>query len=1283
MTGNPGITRPVKTRVGAVVSIVLSVLLGAVFLAAGIAKLISGQEFLTILSVYPSLPAWLAAFLGVSVPWVEIALGILLIGGWTRRYSLYIAVILSLVFISVNSYAIAIGAEDTCGCLGQAIPMTHWQSLLLDLAMLGTAVYLLLPAARPQASLDQLIREAGISTMMRIVLPVLLVAAIFTQPAPVGVNAADPELPKPQLAPLNPAFTNRTSTRPQTTAPTAEIPGRLGLIPSPMDLSHLKSAKPAAAPQSLTVLPATFDWRTLSKVTPVKDQGACGTCWVFGNIAIMESRVLTTSGSAFDFSEQNLTVCTDPSYTYLAADRCGAGGELLMAPDTLTKKGARLENCQPYNTGIINTQACNDTCATIVRATDWRLVANSPDQITEIKNALYNYGPVTATYVVGSGRMFQVSGNYVYYWSNCSEAPNHLVAIVGWDDTVTHPSGGGSGAFIVKNSWGTSWANQGYFYLAYGSANLQGIGSFHGSAGYVPGGLAERLYYWDEAGLVNSMGYGSNTAWMGALFTAAEAGNLTRVEFWTTSNNASYQLFVYDGNLSGTTLYRSEGTCPEMGFYSIKLDPPVALANGQNFAVAVRMTTPGYNFPIPTEYVIQGFVSPPIQQGKTFGKIDGGNWLDTANNGINVSLRARVQSAEAPLPPTGLTAIATLSTTINLTWTDRSTNETGFKIERKTGAYGTYAEITTTAAGVTSYGDTGLSANTTYYYRIRAVSNTGVSEYSDEAYTTTQPASITVTSPNGGESWPVNSLQVITWTSSNVPGTVKIELSRDSGSTWQTLFTDILNESEVAKWTVSGAATTQARIRISSNSLPSVQDISNADFTITPPTLMVSTGAATGVNSTTATLNGNLTSLGTATSVNVSFEYGTTTGYGTATATQTRTTTGAFSAGVSGLTPNTLYHYRAKADGATAGTASGADVTFTTLTAQARVSVNSGASIDLHPNHTRSAIPITISNIPNLGAGNGVASFNINLTWDPAVIRTDSLTGAAITGWTITPGTPNNTSGTANITGSTTSNYLTTDAVVGNINLTAIGSAGSYTTIAVAVTSLTDKNSQAIASSPIGAQVNITNLQAETGHIQAIDADGVAIISVVVGRIKDITTGNTTTIPGGLGGFSATATSSPASGILLLAIRGAPPYLSPSLDSSGTFSVSSVATPEQPNNSTVAKLVPRLTGDCNTTYVLDIAFQQIIAAAGGQNVPEQQSSQITLRRGDVKLDSTVDIFDAMYIAQYVIGNRPLSQINPLNAASVKQDGASGDKIDIFDAMYIAQYVVGLRNSRFE
>lgn len=204
---------------------------------------------------------------------------------------------------------------------------------------------------------------------------------------------------------------------------------------------------------------------------------------------------------------------------------------------------------------------------------------------------------------------------------------------------------------------------------------------------------------------------------------------------------------------------------------------------------------------------------------------------------------------------------------------------------------------------------------------------------------------------------------------------------------------------------------------------------------------------------------------------------------------------------------------------------------------------------------------------------------------------------------------------------------------------------------------------------------------AETALAAGADSDGLAVVNVNINRVKD-GGGATAVIPGGVGGYSAT--SSPSGGIELLGVRGVAPYDGPTFNATtGVFGVASVASPSQPSNATLARLVPRLTGDKDTTCTLNVAFQQILAASGGTNVPEDGSKSLAFRRGNVKVDSQVDVFDAMYIAQCIVGVRPWSEINVVNAASVKHDGAGGDKVDIFDAMYIAQYIVGLRNNRFE
>jgi len=91
----------------------------------------------------------------------------------------------------------------------------------------------------------------------------------------------------------------------------------------------------------------------------------------------------------------------------------------------------------------------------------------------------------------------------------------------------------------------------------------------------------------------------------------------------------------------------------------------------------------------------------------------------------------------APSTPTSLSASVASSTQINLSWQDNATNETGYKVERKTGASGTYSEIASLSAGSTSYSNTGLTDGTQYYYQVRAYNSAGNSNYSNESNGTT------------------------------------------------------------------------------------------------------------------------------------------------------------------------------------------------------------------------------------------------------------------------------------------------------------------------------------------------------------------------------------------------------------------------------------------------------------------------------------------------------------------------------------------------------------------
>ncbi len=122
-------------------------------------------------------------------------------------------------------------------------------------------------------------------------------------------------------------------------------------------------------------------------------------------------------------------------------------------------------------------------------------------------------------------------------------------------------------------------------------------------------------------------------------------------------------------------------------------------------------------------------------------------YASTAGAGaIRRELAGNTSSPTPPAAPSGLSATANSSSQINLTWTDNSGNESGFKVERKQGS-GSYSQVGTVGANVTSYSSTGLSASTAYTYRVSAYNGAGTSSFTNPASATT-PAASACTSTN-------------------------------------------------------------------------------------------------------------------------------------------------------------------------------------------------------------------------------------------------------------------------------------------------------------------------------------------------------------------------------------------------------------------------------------------------------------------------------------------------------------------------------------------------------
>ena len=204
-------------------------------------------------------------------------------------------------------------------------------------------------------------------------------------------------------------------------------------------------------------LPDSFDWRDGGGVTPIRNQGSCGSCWAFATIAPVESAILRTMGIPADLSEQWLVSC------YVDEDHHGCDGGW-WAFDPLIDPGACLESDFPY---VAWDAPCGGPYNYPYHLQYWSYVGTGQSDtpsVEEIKQAIVTYGPVTVALHVGMN--FQGYSGGVFDIDERGEI-NHAVALVGWDDNQ-----GENGVWFLRNSWGTGWGEDGYMRIGYGKSEI-------------------------------------------------------------------------------------------------------------------------------------------------------------------------------------------------------------------------------------------------------------------------------------------------------------------------------------------------------------------------------------------------------------------------------------------------------------------------------------------------------------------------------------------------------------------------------------------------------------------------------------------------------------------------------------------------------------------------------------------------------------------------------------------------------------------------------------------
>ncbi|XP_007539926.1 procathepsin L-like [Erinaceus europaeus] len=211
-------------------------------------------------------------------------------------------------------------------------------------------------------------------------------------------------------------------------------------------------------------IPSSVDWRRKGYVTPVKDQGKCGSCWAFSTTGTLEGQMFKKTGKLVSLSEQNLVDCS------VSQGNIGCSGGLMNNAYRYIMDNGGLESEQSYPYEAEEGECRYNPKYSVANVTGF---VDVPQNEKALMEAVATVGPIS----VGIDAMhdtFRFYNGGIYYEPNCSsESLGHAVLVVGYGSEGRGPSR--RNYWIVKNSWGKTWGLNGYVKMSKDMDNNCGI----------------------------------------------------------------------------------------------------------------------------------------------------------------------------------------------------------------------------------------------------------------------------------------------------------------------------------------------------------------------------------------------------------------------------------------------------------------------------------------------------------------------------------------------------------------------------------------------------------------------------------------------------------------------------------------------------------------------------------------------------------------------------------------------------------------------------------------